>query len=884
MSAMRRAAAFVTVLAVITAGASFAAAPVSAAQVPTQPANEQGAPPTVVAQTAAGWDITPAGLVVTAAPGHPGLSGPWGVALSPDGKHALVTSSGEAVKLETTEVFDATTGQRTSVETYSGDRGESVFYGVAYSTDGTRAWASGGGQGVVHSYRVTPDGVLVPAQDIKAGFFPAGLAYAETPRGPRLYVANNLGGPSDPDNTYEDPPGHTVTVIDPTAGRAVATIDLGTALDPIGITFNRTGTKAYVTNWTGRSVSVIDTAQQRLVSTVLLSPRTNALLADHPTGIATNPTQDEVYTANANSDTVSVISTRTDRLIATIDVSLVHGAAKGSTPVGLTVSPSGRTLYVADAGENAIAVVDLATRRTVGFVPTAWYPADLKVSPDGLHLVVVNTYGYGTGPNRCGPFSPLPVTTCPNSKPDYPSGGYYPRPLPESQYIGTMGRGSVQLVDLPRADPRAADLTTWSAQVRSNNHALQREAVTPAPLRAITHLIYVIRENRTYDQVFGSLSQGNGDGALNLFGDGSAPNARDLARRFVTLDNFYADAQVSQDGHPWSVQGVATDYVNKVWPFDYAWAYSRAYDSEYVPLSQQFASEPLVSDPSLSRSAAAASVGYLWDDAYMHGVSFRDYGEATPSLDATNCFSGKNFSDLTHLQARFGHPVDALYPGWNLDCSDHLVREPEWQREFDGYVAHGNLPSLQLVYLPNDHTQGTTPGTATPASYVADNDLALGNLVAAVSHSPYWASTAIVVLEDDAQDGPDHVDAHRIPALVISPFTQHGTVDSTRYDTVSMLSTIEHLLGLSPMSIYDQRATPMWAAFSATPNLAPYTPIQPTVVPFGDHGYPVNTASSPLAALSAQQDYSEADNPDRRVLNVAIWDSVHSGNPHRGRR
>jgi len=497
---------------------------------------------------------------------------------------------------------------------------------------------------------------------------------------------------------------------------------------------------------------------------------------------------------------------------------------------------------------------------------------------------VVDTYGFGAGPNPCGPFSPLPVSVCPNIKPDYPSGGYYPRALPESDYIGTMGRGLVELVDLPAADPAEGDLAAWTAQVRANDHAAQRGAPVPAPLRAITHVIYVIRENRTYDQVLGSLGKGNGDPALNLFGDESAPNARALSAQFVTLDNFYADAQVSQDGHPWSVQGIATDYVNKVWPFDYAWAYYRAYDSEYVPLAQQFASEPLASDPSVPRSAAAASTGYLWDDAYQHGVSFRDYGEATPSLDTTNCHSGKNFSDLTHLQARYGHPVDALYPGWNLDCSDHAVREPEWQREFGGYVQHHDLPALQIVYLPNDHTQGTTPGTATPASYVADNDLALGKLVSTVSHSPYWASTAIMVLEDDAQDGPDHVDAHRIPALLISPYTQHGAVDSTHYDTVAMLSTIEHLLGLSPMSIYDQRATPMWAAFSASPNLAPFNPIQPLVVPYGDPGYPVNTADSPMGALSATQDFTVADGPNPAVLNAAIWDSVHQGKPRSGRR
>ena len=816
--------------------------------------------------TPSGWRITPAGHVLTVTDG-PGLSGPWGVALSPDGVHALVTSSGQAAQDETVEMFDVNRRVRTAVRVMNGRRGHSVFYGVAFSPDGRRAWASGGGQDIVHAYTVTPSGRLVSGHPIPAGSFPAGIAFGHTPRGDRLYVANNLGGDPFSTGSYEDPPGHEVTVINPDTNRITATIDLGTPGDPLGVAFNRDATKAYVTNWTGRSVSVIDTASQQVVKTVPLSPAGDPLQADHPTAIAANPRNDELYTANASSDTVSVIDSRHDRLAATIDVALAPGGPKGAMPEGLAVGPDGRTLYVAEAGENAIAVVDLPHRRVRGFIPTAWYPADVKVAPGGHRLVVVNTNGFGAGPNPCGPFSPLLAQGCGTGIQYLP--GYY-----ENQYAGTMIRGSVQVIDLRDQQGFAHRLRRWTAKVRRNNHVGERPVQKPASVAAIRHVIYIIKENRTYDQVFGDIAKGNGDPSLTLFHDGSAPNQRALARRFTLLDNFYVDAEVSQDGHPWSTQATATDYVDKIWPFDYAWAYYRSYDSEFVPLAQQFASEPLAGDPTVPRSAAAATIGYLWDDAYRNGVSFRDYGEGTPWADPHNCTSGKVYSDLTHLQARFGEHVDPRFPGWNLNCSDHAVREPEWEREFRGYVRHGNLPGLEMVYLPNDHTQGTTPGAATPASYEADNDVAVGKLVDAVSHSRYWRSTAIFVVEDDAQDGPDHVDAHRSTALVISPYTQHGGVDSTHYDTAAMLGTIEDILGLDPMSIFDQRGTRMWPSFSRWAGMRPFTAIPTGVIPFGDPGYPRNPKTAPLAAASAAQDYSAPDAPDEQVLNEAIWRSI----------
>jgi YVTN family beta-propeller protein len=817
--------------------------------------------------TPSGWSITPAGRVLPVPEGA-GLGGPWAVRISPDGRHALVTSSGQAMQNETVEMFDIASGARTGARVYNGRLGRSVFYGLTFSRDGKRAWASGGGQGVVHAYRVTADGKLVPRGRIKAGHFPAGMALGRTPRGTRLYVADNMGGEPFTTGPYADPPGHTVVVIDPRRGKVTARIDLGRPLDPFGVTFNTQATRAYVTNWTGRSVAVIDTARERLIKTIVLSPPGNPLQADHPTAIVANPANDEIYVANASSDTVSVIDSRRNVLAATIDVALVPGSPKGAMPEGLAVSPDGRRLYVSLAGENAVAVVDVASRAVLGYIPTGWYPADVAVSPDGRRIVVVNTNGYGAEPNPCGPMSPLLALGCGTGIEYLP--GYF-----ENQYLGTMIKGTVQVVDVPQGRRDLANrLARWTARVRRNNHVDLRPASRPGHLRQIRHVIYIIKENRTYDQMFGDLPRGNGDPSLTLFHDDSAPNQRALARRFVLFDNFYVDAEVSQDGHPWSTQATATDYVDKTWPFDYAWAFYRSYDSEFVPLRQQFRSEPLASDPTVPRSAAAATVGYLWDNAYDHGVSFRDYGEGTPWADPNNCHSHKNHSSLTRLHKRFGNHVAPRFPGWNMDCSDHAVRFREWHREFAGFVKRGRMPRLQIVYFPNDHTQGTSEGTATPASYVADNDLAVGKLVEAVSHSRFWKSTAIFVLEDDAQDGPDHVDPHRSTALVVSPFTQHARVDSTHYDTAAMLATIEDILGLSPMSIFDQRATRMWAPFLGLPDYRAYRAIQPAVIPFGAPGFPVNRPGAPLGAESAAQDFSIPDGADEETLNEAIWRSV----------
>jgi YVTN family beta-propeller protein len=857
-----------------------------------------------VVRTPAGWAVNPAGNQILVSPGVGGFQGPLGTALSPDGRLALTASSG-ATRFQTADLFDLAAGGRTSSVSFDGVLGESVFLGVVFSPDGTHAWASGGGENVVHTFSVQGD-QLTQTGDIPAPWFPAGMAYGHTPIGDRIYVANNLGGPASQDN----PPGYQVTVIDPATNQVTGQIDLGVHREPLAIAFDRSGRKAYVTNWLGRSVSVIDTATQQKKYDILLSPLYDPMQADHPDAIAANPARDEVYVANANSDTVSVVDTRRDRLAATLHVGLSKGKPVGATPDGLAVSPDGTTLFVALAGENAVQVINTSTRRSRGFIPSAWYPTDVDVTPDGRNLVVTNLNGTTSGPNPCGPRSPLPQcadTVDPNIHQD-------------TESVKSMVKGSLDVIPVPTQ----AQLGGFTTSVKTYNDTVTRPAPEPGYLkRRIKHVIYVIKENRTYDQVLGDLGKGNGDPGLTLFTAASAPNHHALAGRFTLFDNFYSDAQVSADGHNWITHAGVTDYVQKLWPFVYSQGErnnQRAYDFEAVNPNRVFASEPLSFDSAVKRSAAAPTGGYIWDDAYRHGVSYRIYGEFTQSPNA--CVGRGNTTNATHLSPRFGDRVDRRFPGFNLTCSDQ-EREGEWQREFERFNsehirslerykrqkaarqrelerrAHlparkhrklkplpplkpptDPLPKLEMVRFPNDHTAGTRAGRPIPEAYMADNDLSLGRLVDAVSHSSYWGSTAILVTEDDAQDGPDHVDAHRTLAYVISPYTSSGAIDSNQYDSAALTALLERLLGMPPMGIVDARAPSMWSAFTNHPNFAPYDAIQPQVVPFGGGPFAVNAGTAPMSRDASRWNLREADAAPDIALNQSIWKSVRGPDAH----
>jgi YVTN family beta-propeller protein len=804
--------------------------------------------------TPIGWVVTPAGRQVVLRDPLSDLWGdrPYGMALSPDGDTLLVSNDGQST--QSLMVVDARDGR--VLQTFPYAAPEALYIGLTFSPDGRRAYASAGGNNKIRVYAVdgqrltegSPIALPAVGADGKpVNLYPAGLTIDAA--GDTLWVANNLGGSVARVDLSAHPP-------------AVTLVPVGH--NPYGAALSEDGRAVYVSNWGDDTVSVVDTATR--------AARGTLKVGTHPSAMALNQARAELYVADSDSDTISVIDTLTDTVVRTISLRPYAGAAQGSSPNALAVSPEGDTLYVANAGNNDVAVVRLAelddaararlaaraNRRpgppappaarqddrgdhptgdsVAGLIPAAWYPTGLAVSPDGDRLYVANAKGLGAGPNLDGPNPYRPVT-------------------PPNQYVGSMMRGTLSFVEVPGRE----QLARYTQQVVRNNGFDERDSVRAAgpdeqvvPRRPgdpspIKHVIYVIKENRTYDQVFGSLGKGNGDPALDLFADESAPNQRELARRFVTLDNFYAASEVSADGWNWSTAANANTYVQKNWPANYAPSpgRNRPYEFEGGNLATAPGADP--------------HNAYLWDRLGRAGVSYRNYGFwATGTVPAIVAPTAPDLAAHTDLS----------YPGYNLAITDQ-VRVQEWLREFRQFEAAGNLPAFEFVRLPNDHTAGTRPGAPTPRAMVADNDLALGRLVEAVSHSRYWGETAIFVLEDDAQNGPDHVDAHRTIAQVIGPYSQNGRVDATFYSTVSMLRTMELIAGLRPLSQFDAAAIPMLNSFTRRGNTRPYTAIVPQQ-PLDER----NTASAPLAAQSLQFDLSRADLADEQALNESIWKSV----------
>jgi YVTN family beta-propeller protein len=739
---------------------------------------------------------------------------PFGLALSPDGRKLAISNNGLNQSLM---IIDARTGNVDQVLPYVSP--EALYLGIAYSPDGRTLFASAGGNNKIRVYEVSPFGGVIEGTPIvmqatairpnigDRGPYPAGLAVS--PDGRRLYVANELAD--------------SMSIIDLASRLVVATV--GTGPQPNAVSVSADGTRAYVTNWGGTTVSVVDALTGAKLKEIQVGL--------HPNGLALNPRSQELYVANGDSDSVSIVGTDTNTVIGTVSVSPYPGAPVGSSPNAVAVSPDGQRLYVANAGNNDVDIVDLPRRRVVAMLPTAWYPTALALSADGRTLYAASAKGLGAGPN-------IGNDTSESGQP--------------RKYIGAVMRGLLSTIAVPQS---GVALRKYSNGVSANNDFAHGAAVRaksagtggPIPERVgatspIKHIIYVIKENRTYDQVLGSLGRGNGDPTLNFFGDESAPNQRNLARRFVTLDNYYAAGEVSADGWSWSTQAIANTYVQKNWPATYS--------------SRQRGFEFQGGSPAIHGNVSPDG-SYVWDRLARTRISFRNYGFHS---------SGTVPVRVDPTEPLLQAATDLNYPGFNVGIPDQS-RVNEWLREFNSYVGTKTLPAVEFVWLPNDHTAGTVAGLPTPTAMVADNDLALGRIVDAVSHSPYWPSTAIFVTEDDAQDGPDHVDGHRTVGQVISPYTQYGTVDSTLYSTVSMLRTIELILGLPPLTQFDAAATPMFAAFRTTPNLAPYvaaTPIQSITQ--------TNTIFSPMSEQSARLDFSEEDAAPEQILNEAIRESV----------
>jgi DNA-binding beta-propeller fold protein YncE len=910
-------------------------------------------------------------------PGQPQRTNsfPSAVALSPDGRYLAILNNGygteESDFRQSIAILDLGFNKLADFPDprLGRDGKQTYFLGLAFSADGKKLYASiasltdptGEGPGdtgngiAVYRFdagRLELQGFLkIPlaplgedkhptkvSQKVPKGMavpFPAGLAVIPSNSGEKLLVAENLSDDA--------------ILLDTASGEILRRFDLSIAPEvpasyPYGVVTTRDGKRGFCSLWNGSQVAELDLETGQVARRIsLLAPEASIAAGSHPTAMLLGPDEKYLYVTLSNVDRVAVVDTATGTLSRLFSTELPGQAVGGSFPEALAQSSDGRRLFVADSSADAVAVFDMGAvhaplklpylqplpgrergagneevpslgdkgargegaspqfiQPALGFIPTEWYPTALAVHDDDL--LIVTGKGQGTGPN-----SRL-VSTGERVEQKHP-------------YIGTLIHGSVARVSIREAESQLDKLTREVEESNLMQAAPEqiRFASGGSPIR---HVIYIIKENRTYDQVFGDLKPGNGDPSLCLYCEDVTPNEHKLARQFGILDNFYDSGEVSGDGHVWSMAAITTDYNERVWQIGYR-NEQRTYDFEGrvangVPLEQNI---PDVDEP---------ATGYIWANVARHGLTHRNYGEfvhtywcdapqtpasakeGTPASSGTGCPRAV-VRQGDPLPPRVGQPhgsqspwpwpvpmiardegtkpellghFDPGYADFRLDYPDQL-RVDEFLNEFEEFVRArkegkgGELPQFVILRVPNDHTAGTQPGMPRPAASVVDNDLAVGRIVEAISHSPYWDDTAILILEDDAQNGADHVDAHRSIAFVISKYSpgspDHPFVDHRFYTTVSMVRTIEVLLGLPPMNNNDSHAPVMAPLFSGPGNQPPFNADTKN----RDNGfiYQMNPPHAPGAKQSARMDFSRADAADAAVLNAILWKDRKGNTP-----
>ncbi|CAN5488470.1 hypothetical protein BH11ARM2_BH11ARM2_08150 [soil metagenome] len=755
-----------------------------------------------------GWRLTPVGRSVTL-PGDM----PATILLMDGGKRALVNTCGfhdqslSLINLDEGKIVGSVPFDRSWIGLCQGPGGDLLVSGGKVEEKGKNE--------AIHRVSLTESGLAkagdlpLPGVDRKEQFVSSLLSGAEG-----IYALNVQ---SDavlllaPDGTKK-------------ASAKVGYRPYAAALSPDGETLA-------VSNWGNKSVSLLDART--------LKDNGRVAVGSHPTALLYTP-DGRLFVTNAGADTFSVIEK--GRVSETVRVGLDPSHPIGATPVALALSPDAKTLYVADAGENCVGVVDVSRpgrSRRKGLIPTERYPTALAVTPDGKRLLIGTAKGY-YGPNA-GEGVDLGVGKT--------EGKSYGAPF---RYIGDQLAGRLTVVDVPEGKTLAR-LTKQAIEnsplgLAAAATARERKAVEAGAFKNIKHIVYVIRENRTYDQVLGDIPKGNGDPHLTIFGEKVTPNGHKLANTFVLLDNLYTDGEVSQAGHQWTDAAYANDYTEKQWILDYS-------DHGEVQSDKRLTSSP---------------GDYLWSAARKKGHWARVYGEY---VDVQEDHDSLESEEIKKEPEKYGYSAsfEKIFArgGRDTEKVDDFLRE---MREGE---KTGKWPALMVMALPEDHTHGFSPGALSPYAMVANNDLAVGRLIDAVSHSVFWKSTAFFIIQDDAQDGPDHVDSHRTVGLVVSPYVRRGGVDHTHYTTASMLRTMETILGLPPMTEYDAKATPMHNVFLATPDLTPYT-LEPPRVDVEER----NPKGTLLARRSSKLDFSEVDRADFGELNHILWEGYRPGQPY----
>jgi DNA-binding beta-propeller fold protein YncE len=781
-----------------------------------------------------GWAIRPAGQQI------PVDTFPMSTAVSNNGKYLLVMNAGyNPASISVIDIEQKKEIGRTALP--------DCWLGLTAAPKGDLIYVGGGSRAAIYELLLNPTtGALTQTREFSAvpDVKNKGVAFigdvAVSPDAHLLYAAD----------LYND----SIAVINLQSGRLIDQWKCGRR--PYRILVMPGGKELVVSSWADAAIYQYDANTG--------TPIAKTRIAAHPTDMVWvgKPAAAEeagsaayiarIYVAASNTNSVYSVGVTHDaqlNVLESINVSTSPMHPLGMTPSALAVDAAGDRMYVACSDANAVAEVDISgTRsRVLGFVPTGWYPTAVSVL-SGEQLAIVNGKGLGSRANPDGPNPAKPARLLRQGGPE-PDAGYIPHiqtgtvgfvPLPDSEQLAAYTQ--TVLENSPYRDDILYGPVTDQQQIR-----FSRAEGHESPIQ---HAIYIIKENRTYDQVLGDLEKGNGDKSLNLFGEQVTPNLHQLAREFITYDNFYENADVSAEGHNWANAAIAPDYTVKTWPNEYG-GRRKTYDYEG------------------GEAANTPPAGYLWDNALQAGLTVRDYGEWTANVKSS---AGPRQIEKV-LDGAIANDVDMNYRGWDLDYTD-VNRAHEFIREWQEFDAKGQAPQLMIVRLGNDHTEGTKPGQPTPFAYAADNDYGVGLLVDAVSHSKLWSSTAIFVIEDDAQNGPDHVDSHRAPAWVISPYTHRGMVDSTMYNQMSILRTMELILGLRPMTHFDAGARPMFGSFSDQPDARPYTAIAPKVSTTERN--PLNASG---ASQSARMDFTDADRADDDELNDVLWRAIKHSDP-----
>lgn len=822
--------------------------------------------------------ITPAGVNVD----MPGMR-PQALALSPNGEIAAVSgkthelvilnpATGEVLQRVPLPGESETAPNVVSDHILAPDeKGQVSYTGLVFSPDGSRIYLANvngsikvfsvGANREVKGLRSIP---LPPAKAPgRTEEIPSGIAVSQDGR--RLYVALNLS--------------NQLGELDAKTGKVLRTWETGVA--PYTVVLARG--KAYVSNWGGRrpgkddltgpagrgmlvrvdpvrhiasegSVTVVDLAANRVITEILTGL--------HATALAVSPNERHVVVANAGSDTLSVIDTRTDGIVETIWTRQDPSDLFGASPNALAFNKSGKTLYVCNGTQNAVALVDFKAGKSKleGLVPTGWYPGAVVVDDKRGAVIVANIKGVSPGRARSS-----------NQKIEFNSHQYY---------------GSVTVFQIPSARELAKHTKIALASLR---YPLLKEAARPArsgrppvpvPERVgepsvFKHVVYIIKENRTYDQVLGDVKGGNGDAELCVFGENVTPNQHKMVRDFVLLDNTYCSSILSADGHQWSTTAFATDYMEKSFA-----GFPRSY--------------PDGMEDDDTDALAYSPAGFIWDNVVAHGKTVRDFGEFAitrksfkdPSRKGSPKFLDhyREFMDGTATINLYSDPaVESLRPylvtntvGWDMNVPD-VFRAAQFIKELRKWERSGSFPNMVIICLPNDHTSGTSPGAPTPAAQVADNDLAFGQIVEAISHSPFWKETCIFAIEDDPQAGWDHVSGYRTTAYVLSPYTKRGEVVSTQYNHTSLIRTMELILGLPPMNQMDATATPMFDCFTEIANFTPFKCLTNNIPLDQMNPDPKRVSSTLLrkqAHASARLPLDKPDQCSEDTLNRILWHAM----------